>query len=43
LPLGPESITGVSIVSADSLDEAEKMARSNPYVSSIRIYEVRSN
>jgi hypothetical protein len=42
LPLGPESITGISIVSAGSLDEAEKMARSNPYVSSIRVYEVRS-
>jgi hypothetical protein len=42
LPLGPESITGISIVSAGSLDEAEKMARSNPYISSIRVYEVRS-
>ncbi len=42
LPLGPESITGISIVSADSLDEAEKMAKSNPYISSIRVYEVRS-
>jgi hypothetical protein len=42
LPLGPESITGISIVSADSLDEAERMAKSNPYISSIRVYEVRS-
>jgi hypothetical protein len=42
LPLGPESITGISIVSAGNLDEAEKMARSNPYISSIRVYEVRS-
>ena len=42
LPLGPESITGISIVSADSLAEAEKMARSNPYISSIRVYDVRS-
>jgi hypothetical protein len=42
LPLGSESITGISIVSADSLDEAEKMAKSNPYISSIRVYEVRS-
>ena len=42
LPLGPESITGISIVNADSLDEAERMARSNPYISSIRVYEVRS-
>ena len=42
LPLGPESITGISIVSAGSLDEAEEMAKSNPYISSIRVYEVRS-
>jgi len=42
LPWGPESITGISIVSASSLDEAEKMAKSCPYISSIRVYEVRS-
>jgi hypothetical protein len=42
LPMGPDSITGFTIVRADSLDDAEKMARSNPYISSIRVYEVRS-
>lgn len=42
LPLGPESITGISIVSADSLDEAEMKAKSNPYISSMRVYEVKS-
>jgi hypothetical protein len=42
LPLGPESITGFTIVSAESLDDAEKMAQSNPYISSIRVYEVMS-
>ncbi len=42
LPLGLESITGFTIVSADSLDDAEKMAQSNPYISSIRVYEVMS-
>jgi len=42
LPLGPESITGISIVSADSLEAAERVAKSNPYISSIRVYEVRS-
>ena len=42
LPLGLESITGFTIVSADSLDDAEKMAQSNPYISSIRVYEVKS-
>ena len=42
LPLGRESITGFTIVSADSLDAAEKMAQSNPFISSIRVYEVMS-
>jgi hypothetical protein len=40
LPLGLESITGFMIVTAGSLDEAEKMAQSNPYITSIRVYEV---
>ena len=30
------------LVSAASLDDAEKMAQGNPYISSIRIYEVMS-
>ena len=42
LPLGLESITGFMIMSADSLDDAEKMAQSNPYISSIRVYEMMS-
>lgn len=42
LPLGLESITGFTIVSAESLDDAERIAQSNPFISSIRIYEVRS-
>ncbi len=42
LPLGLESITGFTIISADSLDDAEKMAQSNPHISSIRVYEVMS-
>jgi uncharacterized protein YciI len=42
LPLALESITGFTIVSAESIDDAEKIAQSNPYISSIRIYEVMS-
>lgn len=42
LPLGLESITGFTIVSAESLDDAEKMAQGNPYISSIRVYELMS-
>ena len=43
LPLGPESITGFTIVNAASLDDAGKMAQGNPFISSIRIYEIRSH
>jgi len=42
LPPGPDSITGFTTVKASSLDEAEGMARSNPYISGIRVYEVMS-
>jgi hypothetical protein len=42
LPLGPDSITGFMIVNAASLDDAEKMAQGNTFISSIRVYEVRS-
>ncbi len=40
LPLGLESITGFTIVIADSFEDAVKMAESNPFISSIRIYEI---
>ena len=42
LPWDRESITGYNIVEAESLDAAEKLARSNPFISSIRVYELRS-
>jgi hypothetical protein len=37
-----ESITGYSVIEAESLDAAEKLAQTNPFIASIRIYEVRS-
>jgi len=40
LPMGMESITGYTIVEAESLDGAEKIARDNPYIASIRVYEI---
>lgn len=43
LPMGMESITGYSIITADSMDEAEEMAKGNPFIASIRIYEVREH
>ena len=42
LPLGLDSITGFTVVSAESLDDAERMAQSCPYISSIRVYEMTS-
>ena len=40
LPLGADSITGYTILSAESLDEAEKLAQANPFIASIRVYEM---
>ena len=40
LPMGMESITGYSIINAESLDEAESIARENPFVAGIRVYEI---
>ena len=42
LPWDMESITGYSVIEAESLGAAEEIAKSNPFISSIRIYEVRS-
>jgi hypothetical protein len=42
LPLGLESITGFMIVNAEDLAAAERVAQGNPYITSIRVYEVRS-
>ena len=42
LPLGMESITGYIMIQAENLDEAEKLASTNPYIHSIRVYEIMS-
>ncbi len=43
LPMDREAITGFSIIRAESLDEAEQIARTNPFIASIRVYEIRSH
>ena len=43
LPWDGESITGCSIINAESMDEAEAIAKENPYISSIRVYEIREH
>lgn len=40
LPMGPDAITGYVIVKAADFEAAAKMAETNPYISSIRIYEL---
>ena len=42
LPWDGECITGYNIIEAESLEEAEQLAEGNPFIHSIRIYEVRS-
>lgn len=44
-PLGPHrgdgAVAGYSIVEAASIDEAEWIARSDPFITSVRVYEMR--
>lgn len=43
LPWDMEAITGYNIIEAESMDEAVKLASSNPFIASIRIYEIRTS
>ena len=43
LPWDMESITGYTIIEAESLEEAEKIAQGNPYIASVRVYEIMSH
>ena len=38
-----DAITGYNIIEAASLDDAEKIAQGNPFIASIRIYELREH
>ena len=42
LPLGMEALTGYTVINADSMDEAEKIAKSCPIITSVRVYEAMS-
>ena len=42
LPMEMESITGYNIINAENLEVAEQLARGNPYIASIRVYEIMS-
>ena len=43
LPMGMEPITGYSIIKAESLDDAEEIAQRNPFIASIRVYEIMAH
>lgn len=43
LPWGPDSITGYNVIEAEDLDAAEEIARRNPFIASIRVYELRGH
>lgn len=40
LPMDMEAITGYVVINAESLDHAMKIAEENPYIASIRVYEI---
>ena len=40
LPFAKNSITGYTVIKAENLDEAEKIAQECPFVASTRIYEI---
>ncbi len=43
LPWGPDSMTGYSIIEAESMDAAVSIAQSNPFIKAIRVYEIRAH
>ena len=42
LPMGLDSLTGYTVINADSIDEAEKIAKGCPMIASVRVYEAMS-
>ena len=43
LPMDPDAMTGYSIIEAENMDEAITVARGNPFIKGIRIYEIRQH
>lgn len=41
LPWDGDCITGYNIIEAENMDAAEQLAQGNPFITSIRIYELR--
>lgn len=43
LEWGADSFTGYSMIDAESIDEAEAIAKACPFIKGIRVYEVRQH
>ena len=43
LPWGPDAMTGYSLIEAESMDAAIAIAKSNPFITAIRVYEIREH
>ena len=43
LSMGLDALTGYTIVNAKSREDAERLAEGNPFISSIRIYEIATH
>lgn len=42
LAIGPDSMTGYTIIYAENFEEAEAIAKTCPIITGIRVYEARS-
>jgi len=42
LPMGADAITGYTMINAEDMDEAERIAQGCPMITSIRVYEAMS-
>jgi hypothetical protein len=42
LPVDKEALTGYTVINAKNLDEAEKIAKGCPMITSVRVYEAMS-
>lgn len=43
LEMGPDALTGYTIINAEDIGEAEAIARENPFITAIRIYELATH
>ncbi|MDX2275585.1 MAG: hypothetical protein NW206_09070 [Hyphomonadaceae bacterium] len=43
LEMGPDALTGYTIINAEDMSEAEAIARENPFITAIRIYELATH